>query len=184
LRGRAAFADKATLDFKLVGIPVGSASTAITGGKGELDTGAVRYIAAGNVGAKITLSSKGKPLGEAEFPAKVKRPFFLTAMGIGSLLIILAGIAYLESSIRPLRRGRRRSLSYIGCALSLAVVAVGAAFLLAALGVANPTVPGLIALAAGAALAGGALAEVVRRRSLRKGVKRAIRRAETALAPS
>jgi hypothetical protein len=75
-------------------------------------------------------------------------------------------------------------MSYIGCALSMAVLAAGLAFLLASLGVANPTVPGLIVLAVGAGLAGGALAEAVRRSSLRKGVRRAIKRAEKSFATS
>jgi hypothetical protein len=180
--GPLAFSEEAELQFSAAGIPVGSASTRMAGGKGVFDTGAVRYLAAGNVTGTVTFDAKNKQIGEATFAAKVKRPFFLTAMGVGSVLVLLAGFAYFESSIRPLRRGRRRVMSYIGCALSMAVGAVGVAFLLASLGVGNPTVPGLVVLAACAGLAGVALAEAVRRASLRKGVRQAIKRAEKSFA--
>jgi serine/threonine protein kinase/MFS family permease len=173
---------KSELKFSVAGIPVGSATTNMAFGKGEFDTGAVRYLAAGNVKGTVTFSGKENQVGETEFAAKVKRPFFLTAMGVGGILILLAAFAYFESSIRPLRRGRRRVMAYIGCALSMAVGAAGIALLLASLGVANLTVPGLVVLAIGAGVAGGFLGEVVRRSSLRKGVRQAIKRAEKSFA--
>ncbi|HVJ96444.1 MAG TPA: hypothetical protein VNC41_06410, partial [Acidimicrobiia bacterium] len=173
---------KSELKFSVAGIPVGSATTNMAFGKGVFDTGAVRYLAAGNVKGTVTFSGKENQISETEFAAKVKRPFFLTAMGIGSVLVLLAAFAYFESSIRPLRRGRRRVMAYIGCALSMAVGAAGVALLLASLGVANLTVPGLVVLAVGAGVAGAFLGEVVRRSSLRKGVRQAIKRAEKSFA--
>jgi serine/threonine-protein kinase len=115
-------------------------------------------------------------------PVNVTRPWYLTAFGLGTLLVFLAGIAYLESSLRPLRRGRRRALSYIGCALSLAVTAVGLIDFLTALGHANPTAGGVIVVAVIVALAGVALAETIRRRAVRQSMKHAVKRAQRTLA--
>jgi serine/threonine-protein kinase len=179
----AAFANKASLQFTVAGLPVGEMSADIENGRGVFDTGAVRYLTAGSVGGELTLTaSSGQTVKQEEFPAEIDRPFWLTAMGIGSLLVILAGIAYIESSLRPLRRGRRRVTAYIGCAISAALTTVGVIVFLAALGLANPTVPGLVATSVLAALAGVALGETVRRSALRKGVRSAIKRAERSLA--
>jgi serine/threonine-protein kinase len=103
-------------------------------------------------------------------------------LGIGAMMVILAGFAYLESALRPLRKGRRRVLSFVGCAFSAAVIALGAVAFATSLGHANPTVGGMVAAATLTAFAGVAFGAGLRRSGLRKGARRAVRRAETAYA--
>jgi serine/threonine-protein kinase len=176
------FATTARLEFSVAGMPVGSASTDLAGGVGEIDTGGLRYLTAGNVAGRLELGTDSEQLAFEEFPADVDRPWYLTAMGIGSVLVMLAGFAYFESAIRPLRRARRRVAAYVGCAVSSAVFALGLVLLLTSMGRANPTAPGLAAVAALVALSGLALGESVRRAALRKSAQRAIRRAERSFA--
>jgi hypothetical protein len=176
------FADRAKLRLSSAGVPLGVTTADLEGGGGTLDTGALRYLAAGSVTAEVSLHGGDATIAKERFPARVARGWYLTAFGVGSLLLLLAGLAYLESGIRPLRRGRRRASSYVACAISAAVAAVGAAGVAAALGRADLTTGGLGALAALSAAGGVSLAEAVRRSALRKGVRRAVRRAERAFA--
>jgi hypothetical protein len=181
-KNMAVFADRAKLRLSSAGVPLGVTTADLEGGGGTLDTGALRYLAAGSVTAEVSLHGGDATIAKERFPARVARGWYLTAFGVGSLLLLLAGLAYLESGIRPLRRGRRRASSYVACAISAAVAAVGAAGVAAALGRADLTTGGLGALAALSAAGGVSLAEAVRRSALRKGVRRAVRRAERAFA--
>jgi len=115
-------------------------------------------------------------------PARLSPPWYKTVLGIGGLLAILAGFAYLEGSLRAFRRGRRRISAYIGAGLSSGVIALGVIAIATASGHANPTVGGIIVAVVLSAGAGIALGIAVRRSALRKGAKRAVRRAETAFA--
>ncbi|HET9730562.1 MAG TPA: hypothetical protein VFR41_14110, partial [Acidimicrobiia bacterium] len=180
--GAATFADHAVLRLKAAGIPIGQVSTKMASGRGELDTKAVKYLATGRLEGELTFTAKGKPIAHEHFPVRVDRSWITTAFGIGSLLLLLAALAYLESALRPLRRGRRRIGSLIGAALSGAAGTVGAIGLLTALGHADPTLAGLVATAVIAALAGIALAETVRRNAMRKAMRRAVRKASRTVA--
>jgi serine/threonine-protein kinase len=184
VKGPALFATKAELKVSAAGVPVGQMSATLARGKGAFDTKAIKYLASGSLAGELTFSARNKPISSAtqKMPVNVTRAWYLTAFGLGTLLVFLAGIAYLESSLRPLRRGRRRTFSYIGCALSLAVTAVGLIGFLSALGHANPTAGGVIVVAIIVALAGVALAEGVRRNAVRRSMKHAVKRAARTLA--
>jgi serine/threonine-protein kinase len=181
--GRALFANKAEMKVSAAGVPLGQMTATLDNNhRGEFDTKAMKYLASGSLAGELTLSAKSKEMATQKLPVDVTRPWYLTAFGLGSLLVFLAGIAYLESSLRPLRRGRRRTFSYIGSALSLAVAAVGTIGFVTALGHANPTASGVIVVTVVIAAAGIALGETVRRRAVRQGMKHAVKRARRTLA--
>ncbi len=180
--GLAAFADQAELKLTAAGIPVGQISTKLEKGQGTFKTNVFQYLATGSLTGRVDLSAAGKPLRYREFPARLSPPWYKTVLGIGGLLAILAGFAYLEGSLRAFRRGRRRISAYIGAGLSSAVIAVGVIAIVTASGHANPTVGGIIVAVLLSAGAGIALGAGIRRSALRKGAKRAVRRAESAFA--
>jgi hypothetical protein len=182
--GAPALANGATLRLTAAGAPVGKTTADVVGGKAVFKTDALRYLASGSLAGKIELQRGGKQLASETFPADIDRAWYLTAFGLGSLVVLLAGFAYLESSVRPLRRGRRRISSYVGCALSTGVIAVGVIAFLTSLGLANPTTAGVVAAAGFAALGGIALAVTLRRAALHKGIRRAVRHAERAFSAS
>ena len=181
-RGLAAFADQAELKLSAAGVPVGQISTKLEKGQGTFKTNVFQYVATGSLAGRIELTAAGKTLRYREFPARLSPPWYKTVLGIGGLLAILAGFAYLEGSLRAFRRGRRRISAYIGAGLSSAVIAVGVIAIVTASGHANPTAGGIIVAALLSAGAGIALGVGIRRSALRKGAKRAVRRAETAFA--
>ena len=180
-RGLASLSDNATLKLSVAGAPVANVSAPLEHGAGVFKKGVAQYLATGSVTARVELQGGKTQVAYERLPASVSQNWYLTAFGIGSLMVILAGLAYLEGALRPLRGGRRRIASFISCALSAAVVSVGVAGLAAATGHADPTVGGLVVAAALAACAGVLFGVAVRRRALRKGVRRAVHRAETAL---
>jgi len=170
-------ADQFTLRLSLAGITVRELSTPLLGGKGELDTKVARYVAAGSLKGRIELSAKSKVLAFSEFSVKATQPWYSTAEGIAAVLVILAGLAYLEGAIRPLRAGRRRISAFIGAGVATPITAVGVAALLAALGRTDPTSGGLVVVAVVAALGGVVLAFAAYRRGSRLSMRRAVRRA-------
>jgi serine/threonine-protein kinase len=161
------------------GLPLGTIQTRLVGGAGLIDPGVTRYVATGSVKARVDLQGRGTMPYE-EFPATVDSAWYLTAYGLGALIVILGGFAYFEGGLQPLRRGRMRIGSLISCALSAAVMAVGISAFIAALGHAYPTVGGLIVAAVLAAAAGVTFGLAMRIRALRRGARRAVRRAERA----
>jgi hypothetical protein len=98
-------------------------------------------------------------------------------MGIGSLLVLLIAFANLESSLKPLLRGRTRRLSRVTAPIWGAVVGLGLVALSAALGITEMSVVTLVLDAALGAVAGfvacSAAAGMGRRRRLRQAMKRA-----------
>jgi hypothetical protein len=163
------------------GLPLGTIKTTVHRGAGTIDPGITRYVATGSVKARVDLSGRSGTIANSEFPAKVESAWYLTAYGLGALIVILGGFAYFEGGLQPLRRGRLRIGSMISCGLSAAVMAVGIAAFVAALGHAYPTVSGLVAAAVLAAAAGVTFGLAVRIRALRRGARRAVRKAERAV---
>ena len=174
-------ADRAVLRTTLFGVTVGEEDTELAGGAGTVDPKTMQYLASGNVTGHVELYLGEDLVGEASFPAEGQHPWYLTAVGIGAGLVLLAGIANLESSFRPLRRGRRRISAVIGAAISGAMVAAGGVVLAASAGALVATTAALAA----ACLAGGAattaLAIALLRRARRKRLRAASRRAQQQL---
>jgi len=171
--------DRATLALSTAGIPLGTVSTPIANGSGVFKTGVQKYISAGSVEAQLELQSRSKRIAVQKFPVTARSKWYLTALGLGGLILLLGGFAYFEGALRPLRRGRRRISSLISCAVSAAVMGLGVAAFVSALGHADPTAAGLAAAAVFSGIAGVVFGLAVRRRALRKGVHRAVKRAQT-----
>ena len=180
-RSLATRAQKATLRLSEPGLPLAELSTSLVHGAGAFTASNAQYVASGSVTAQLELHGTGRVVAHETFPARVSSTWYLTVLGLGGLFVILAGFAYFEGALRPLRRGRLRVSSLIACGLSAAVMLVGGVALATALGWADPTATGLIASAAFAALGGVVFGIAVRRRALRRGVRRAVRRAHAAI---
>jgi hypothetical protein len=180
--GLGAFADQAALRLSAADVPLTELKGRIERGRGTLDAGTARYVASGSLAGRLEVRAQGEVLASEEFGVVVKGPWYTTAFGIGSLLVVLAGVAYYESSVRPLRRGRRRVMPLAGCAISAAVVGVGVAALVTALGHATPTVAGVALVAGCSGAAGLFFAVALRRRALRRSIRRAVRTAERSYA--
>jgi serine/threonine-protein kinase len=175
--GLAALADHATLRMSLAGVKLKDVSTPLLGGKGTFDTKVAGHVAAGSLQGRLDLSTKSKSIRYAEFAMHATQPWYVTAQGIGSALIVLAGLAYLEGALRTLRAGKRRVFAFVGAGISGALIAVGVSVLLAALGHADPTMAGLVVVALFGAAAGGALSVAAYRRGRRRTMRKAVRKA-------
>jgi serine/threonine-protein kinase len=172
--------DEVVLRLSTIGIPLGTASAAAINGRAVIDPGTMRLLAAGKVEGEIELRNKGSEIVTSDFPFRSTSPWYLTAMGIGSLLVLLIAAANLESSLKPLSRGRSRSISVIGGVVWGAVIACSVVALSAALSIAEMTIVSLLVSGLFGAAAGVSSCYVAagmgRRRKLRRALKRAERR--------
>lgn len=112
------------------------------------------YVVAGRTPAVLTVRSDGTPPATYRFGMTSVQPATTTALSAGLVVLALFGVAYTESYLRALRRGRGKFSASIGLPLSatvLAVAIVGAAWVLMGR---EPTVATLIGSAALAATAG------------------------------
>ena len=113
-----------------------------------------KYVLAGPTTAVLTIHGDGTPTATYRFGMTSVQPATTTALSVGLVVLGLFGVAYAESYLRALRRGRSRFSASIGLPLSaaaLAVATVGAAWVLRGT---EPTVATLIGSAALAATAG------------------------------
>ena len=113
-----------------------------------------KYVLAGRTTAVLTVHGDGTPTATYRFGMTSVQPATTTALSVGLVVLGLFGVAYAESYLRALRRGRSRFSASIGLPLSaaaLAVATVGAAWVLRGT---EPTVATLIGSAALAATAG------------------------------
>ena len=113
-----------------------------------------KYVLAGRTTAVLTIHGDGTPTATYRFGMTSVQPATTTALSVGLVVLGLFGVAYAESYLRALRRGRSRFSASIGLPLSaaaLAVATVGAAWVLRGT---EPTVATLIGSAALAATAG------------------------------
>jgi serine/threonine-protein kinase len=127
----AAGADTAQLSFSVVGVPLGAVTApleAADGGKAQaaLELGERRYLIPSGTGATLSLLRGGASVADASFVVSTVQSSWLTAPGVGAVLLLLFSAAYVESLLRSLRRGQRRmvamaSLSVIGLALGVSV---------------------------------------------------------------
>src|SRR5436190_6679370 len=109
--GLAARTEEVILRLSTIGLPLGDARAVVIDGRAALDPGSMRLIAAGKVNGEIELRGNGTTIVRHEFPFRSTNPWYLTAMGIGSLLVLLIAAANLESSLKPLLRGRPRRIA-------------------------------------------------------------------------
>ena len=66
-----------------------------------------RWIVGGAVTGELTLTRPGQPATIAQFTVNTKQTSIASAMGAGALLLALFAAAYIESTLRAVRRGHR-----------------------------------------------------------------------------
>jgi serine/threonine-protein kinase len=147
--------DRVALGFDVAGVTVGRHEAPIVPGAAAMVPAPFNpYVLAGHTTAVLTVLDGQTPTATYRFGVDTTQR--ATTTGVAALCVVLAlfTVAYLESYLRALRRGRSRVSASIGVPLSaagLAVAVVGAAWVL--LGH-EPTVATLVASAAMAAAAG------------------------------
>ncbi len=135
-----------------------------------------RYLAAGTVTGDLRLLTDSKVMQHQQFLAKGKQLSFLTVPGVLVVGLLLFFLAYIESLLRPLRRGRRGISGVIGLALfgaGFGATIVGFMWLI---GSPEPSIATIVVCAlagAGAGIAASLAAIRVARRSRIKPKKRA-----------
>jgi hypothetical protein len=173
----AAEVDGARLEFEAFGAPVSHAAAPVRDGDALIDPGLSQRLVAGQGTAVLQLKRGDDVLRSHDLAIDATQTWFLTVPGIGGILLLLLGYANLESSLKPLRSGRSRRLSYVGALLSGAMLGASLVLVSGALGLREPTVPSLVGTGALGAVAGVAAARarlgIARRRRVRKAVRRA-----------
>ncbi|MFN2504418.1 MAG: protein kinase [Acidimicrobiales bacterium] len=128
--------DQVRLALSIGGIGVGSASgTTELGADGSfravVDLAGSRYVAAGRTTGQLDLLSGGRSVGSRSFAVRSTRSGPLSLPGAVGIAALLFLVAYAESVLRLLRRGRRRrtgvaTLVLLGGPLGCAVALVAA----------------------------------------------------------
>jgi serine/threonine-protein kinase len=169
--------DEVELTFSYLGVPVDHMSAPLlTDGTAEIDPGIGQRIVGGDATATVALHA-GDDVLEHDLGIQASQTWYLTLPFAAAALAVLLSFANLESSLKPLRSGRSRRLSYVGALLSGAMLGASLVLVSGALGLREPTVPSLVGTGALGAVAGVAAARarlgIARRRRVRKAVRRA-----------
>ena len=130
-----------------------------------------RYLVAGEVTAELRLLADDEVVLRHEFPVRSEQPDFLTVPGVLVVALILFLLAYAESLLRPLRRGRRRVVGVVGMVLLGTGLGVMAVLLGSLLGGSEPR----RATAAVCMFLGGAAAAAASAAAIRVGQRRRIK---------
>jgi len=161
----------ASIDFEQFGIPIGTATTELstTGvplSDAELDPGFIGRITSGAVDATLVLEGPDGSTSVATFEVTGTNPWYLSAAGVISVILVLFGAASIESYLRAFRRGRSGAMTVVGLLVGGAIVGAAAAV---ACTVIFGTPRGLVAIVGPAALcAAGAVVLGLATRANRK----------------
>ncbi|WP_223885194.1 hypothetical protein [Nocardia colli] len=176
-------ADAASLKVTVLGVPLGGETVPFVPGEQSamLPPSVNRYVMAGTLTGELVLLRNGSEIGteRVEFHT-VQRPT-MTATAVGVVLLALFSLAYLESNMRRLRRGRGGFANSFGLTISAAlfsVALVGAVWILFGHPPMVLTTAGsaVLAAAAGSAASVGARRIGKRYRYLRRARRRRARR--------
>lgn len=168
------------ISFSAAELPLGSAEATVKvppGGRFavSVDPGPTRYFVAGRVEGEITVSVGGPVVAHQAFPVKSLKSSFTTIPGGGSIAVLLFVLAYVESLLRAMRRGRSRRVGVVGMTVLGAIlggVAVTLAGVFAVTEAVRTTAYVCAALGAGSGLASALAAVRVGKRRRRRGVTR------------
>jgi hypothetical protein len=172
------------IEFTVLGAAITDTDAPLRDGTATLDPGLARRAVGGAAGATLVLSgdgTEGRADQRHDFAVEATQSWYLTAPGLLGILLLLIALANLESTLKPLGTGRMRKLSFVGATLSGALIGTGLVALSAALGLAEPTVPGLVTATVLAAAAGAGTARARLGDARRRRVRRAVKRAERSL---
>jgi serine/threonine-protein kinase len=122
LPAAAANATHAQLGLSVAGIPLPASTTeALTrtdqGLVAMVDANNARYLVAGKATGELRLLTDDEVVLSHGFVATSTQSAFLTIPGVLVVALLLFLLAYVESVLRPLRRGRRRVTGIVGMAL-------------------------------------------------------------------
>ncbi|HEX4868474.1 MAG TPA: serine/threonine-protein kinase [Acidimicrobiales bacterium] len=173
--------DGAELELGYLGIPVSTISAPVRDGEAILDPGIAQRTIGGPASARLVLLSGDEVVADQELGVDATQSWYLTVPFVGGLLLLLLALANLESSLKPLRSGHSRVLSFVGACVSGALAGASLAVLAGPLGFSEPTLASLVAAAAFGALGGVAAARARIGVARRRRVRRAVRRAEKSL---
>ncbi len=169
-----------SMSFTQLGVPIGTTDSVdvLAGEAVELDPGFAATISSGAMIGSVesTDIATGALLGSSEFDMIATNPWFLSAAGVISVLVVLFSLAAIESNLRTIRRGRSGVMSFVGLAVSGgllgAAVSVGLT-VIAGIARGPIAVAGPAALCAVGAIALGLATRANRRR--RRAAKQALR---------
>jgi len=161
------------LGFSVAGIPLPASSTESLTHTGTTYQASVsastdRYLLGGSATGDLKLVGANCTISSQEFLTKGKQSGFLTLPGVLVIGLILFFVAYMESLLRPLRRGRRGLSGVIGMAILGAGLGADLAGLMWLLGSPEPTIATVIVCAicgGGAAVAASLAAVRIARRA-------------------
>ncbi|MDQ1428992.1 MAG: hypothetical protein QOK39_2468 [Acidimicrobiaceae bacterium] len=169
-------ADHLRLSFSFGAVPIGHFDAAITPAPGgrfstALDATGYRYIIASDTTTNLSFEASGTTVAQRSFVLRTAQKWYLTLPGALAIALVLFAVAYIESLLRALRRGRKQVSGVIGLAVIGAVVglvAVSWAWLLEAVMPTTATEIMCAILGTAAGLAAGVAAQRLgRRRQLR-----------------
>ena len=153
--------DSAQLVLSLGGVSVVRSTTVplvrgATGLRTTLDASSGRYVVGGKLAGSLRLSGPHGTVND-DFGVQASRSPFSTFGGIGGIVLLLFVVAYAESLLRSLRRGRRRdnrTATVVGLVVVGAIGGSTATLWGWMLGIAGPTLVSFVVAAALGAVAG------------------------------
>ena len=158
------------LSFSAMGIPLGSGHS--LEGEPNIDVSASRFLVPSIATAKVTAKNGTAKLGETSFTVKPAKGGLLTAPTAVTAVLGLFALAYSESLLRSLRRGRRPTTATGGVGICGALVGAVAVLVAWVVGVKEPTPATLIAAAIAGAGSGIAAALGAARTGRRRRARR------------
>jgi len=164
------------LTFSVLGLPLGSTSADLDDGTAELRASTLQYATAGPVDAELVVfDGSGDEAFTTDFSIVGQQPGYATIAGIATIVALMFALAHVESALRPLRRGVRRttallSLAVVGAVLGVAVGVAGWALGDAPVSIARLVTAGSIGLTFGPVL-GWTTYLIARRRRIRTACK-------------
>lgn len=120
-------ATEAQLRFSIASIPLGSTEWGlIEDGTALVAADATEFTTTGVVTSEVRVrDADGLIVATRSFEADVENAWFKTGLGLATVLLGLAGFAYLESGLRNLRSNRPSVGGYVSCASGGVMLAVG-----------------------------------------------------------
>ncbi|RIK06436.1 MAG: serine/threonine protein kinase [Acidobacteria bacterium] len=162
-----------TISFSVAGVPLGSAEGKVADidnrTSAQIDAHSLKYFLAGETRGEITFKGAQNQQ-PAIFTAKSKQNPLLTVPGLATIALLLFAAAYMEATMRSMRRGRRKTGGVIELAFLGAIVGATLLLLSWLVQAKSPTIVGLglcamLGAASGAAL-GAATGRIGSRRRL------------------
>lgn len=115
------------LAFRVAGVPLGSTTWGtVTDGVAMVEADVTEFTSSGAATGELRVRDGDElVVATRSFVADVDNPWWRTAVGLATVLIVLAGFAYLESGLRSLRTGTPSFNGYASCVSGGVMLAIG-----------------------------------------------------------